>query len=72
MKRRTMLTVRGKSHEWCVHSDMSQGQIDAMIEDGVDLGIVYNAIPAWVAECGLARPWCFFEDLFNFRNPFHK
>jgi hypothetical protein len=35
MKRRTMLTVRGKSHEWCVHSDMSQGQIDAMIEDGV-------------------------------------
>lgn len=72
MKQQVMLTVRGKQHEWCVHCDMSKSQIDDMIADGVDLGVVYNSFPEWVAPAGLARPWCFIEDLFNFRNPFHK
>ncbi len=72
MKRRTTLTIRGECHEWCVNSDMSQGQIDAMRKDGVEVGIVYHSVPGWIVACGLMRPWCFFEDVFNFRNPMAK
>ena len=70
MKKRMSLTVRGKCHEWAVDSDMNQSQIDAMREDEVDLHEIVNSIPMWAVDLGLVRPWCFFQDIFNFRNPF--
>jgi len=70
MRRKASVTVRGKCHEWCVDSDMKQAQIDAMREDGVDVGVVYYSIPEWAVACGLTRPWFFVQDVFNFRNPF--
>ena len=63
------LSVRGKSSEWAVSGEMRQEQIDAMVEDGIEVGIVQNTIPMWVVECGLLRPWCFLQDLWNFKNP---
>lgn len=72
MKKRMNIDVRGKCHEWSVKCDMSQAQIDAMRDDGIELFEVVNSIPMWVVELGLVRPWCFFQDVFNFRNPFEN
>lgn len=34
-------------------------------------GELLNVIPAWWVDLGLpARWWCFWQDVFNFRNPF--
>lgn len=31
---------------------------------------IENTIPAWVVEIGMARLWCFLQDIFNLQNPF--
>lgn len=67
-----VLNMRGKQHEWGLTVPMKQGQIDAMREDGIEVGILENVVPAWIAEACLARPWCFFQDIWNFKNPFRK
>lgn len=70
MAKNVSLVVRGKQHEWAVDCVMKQNQIDAMREDGLDIDEPLYRIPLWVAELGFARPWCFCQDVFNFRNPF--
>ena len=70
MKQRVELVMRGKSSEWAVSCDMSRGQIDAMVADGIEIGIVHHSVPMWAVDVGLLRPWCFVQDVFNFRNPF--
>lgn len=69
---RASIDVRGKHSEWDVTWDAPQAQIDAMREDGIDVHIVYNSIPAWVVDLGYwpTRTWCFFQDVWNFKNPF--
>lgn len=68
---RVILHIRGKKNEWGVAADMNQSQIDAMREDGIEIGVLENSMPAWIADAGLARPWCFFQDIWNFKNPFN-
>jgi hypothetical protein len=67
---RASVDVRGKQLEWSVTWNASQEQIDAMRADGIDIWMPENSIPAWVVDIGLLRPWCFFQDIWNFKNPF--
>ena len=64
------VTVRGKRSEWVVDCVMRQGQIDAMREDGVSVDEIMYRVPAWAVSIGLTKPWCFAQDVYNFRNPF--
>lgn len=64
------IEIRGKKSAWGVCWQASKSQIDAMREDGIEVGIVENIVPAWVADMGMTRPWCFFQDLWHFKNPF--
>jgi hypothetical protein len=66
---RATIEVRGKRSSWDVAWQASKAQIDAMRADGIDVGIVANSIPEWVVDIGLARPWCFFQDIWNLKNP---
>lgn len=68
----TIIQVDGKEHEWSVHALMTQTQVDDMRADGVEVGVIENKIPFWVADAGLIGPWCFFQDLWNFKNPFRN
>lgn len=68
----TIIELRGKTGEWLVTSDMSRAQIDAMREDGIEVGIVENMAPEWIVDIGLLKPWCFVQDVWNLRNPFTK
>ncbi|HEU4342164.1 MAG TPA: hypothetical protein VFU31_11385 [Candidatus Binatia bacterium] len=66
------IEVRGKSSRWVVNWHAPQEQIDAMREDGIEVGIVQYIIPAWVVDLGYGptRVWCFFSDVWNLKNPF--
>jgi hypothetical protein len=66
------IEVRGKHHKWGVTWNAPQSQIDAMREDGIDVHIIENSIPYWVVSIGLLRPWCFVQDVWNFKNPFRQ
>ncbi len=68
------IEIRGKSSRWEVVWDAPQSQIDAMTEDGIEISTIENAFPEWVANLGLGpmRIWCFFQDVFNFKNPFKQ
>lgn len=63
------IEVAGRQKRWAVDWHASPGQIEAMRADGIDVGIVENIIPAWIARAGLTRPWCVLQDLWNFRSP---
>ena len=63
------IEVPGKHSMWRVAWQASQEQIDAMREDGIDVGVVENIIPEWVVDLGLLRFWCFWQDVWNFKNP---
>lgn len=57
------VTVRGRSKEWaCV---VSEEQAKAMEEDGFEVVLIENSIPAWVVDLGLAHIWIAAEDLWN-------
>ena len=66
---RATIEVQGKSGSWGVHWDASKAQIDAMREDGIDVGIIENSCPGWVVDNGLHYFWFFFQDIWNLRNP---
>jgi hypothetical protein len=71
---RATVEIRGKHSTWGVDWDASQKQIDAMRQDGIEVGIIMNSIPQWVVELGYGptRVWCFIQDIWNLKNPFWK
>lgn len=69
-KKLMMITVRGDSHRWCFQFYGDLEYLQEWIDDGLDIVMIENAIPDWVVSFGLARAWCFAQDVFNFRNPF--
>lgn len=62
-----MTGIRGKQSEWGITTPLSMSSIEAMRADGIEVGILENSIPFWVNESGLTRPWCFFQDIWNFK-----
>jgi len=72
MRKTATMIVRGRTSEWAISFDASQDQIEAMRADGIDVGILMHRVPAWAVELGLLRPWCFAQDVWNFRNPFRS
>ena len=70
MKQLYMVIVRGRQHEWGVPTYMDPRTVAGWRADGLDVHVVENVVPVWVVDLGLTRPWCFLQDLWNFRNPF--
>lgn len=65
-----ILIIHGRRHHWGITTPLPQATIDAMIEDGIEIDILENTVPFWINEAGLTRPWCFFQDIWNLKNPF--
>ncbi|WP_417423556.1 hypothetical protein [Hoeflea sp.] len=66
------IEIRGKSSRWGINWHASDTEIEAMRADGIDVGVIENVIPAWVADLGLTRPFIVVQDLWNFKLPFSK
>lgn len=71
MKRLHSVMVRGKRHEWGLPVYTTRKTAAAWRADGLEVNEVVNVIPAWIVDLGLARPWCFLQNIFNFRSPFN-
>jgi hypothetical protein len=69
-KEMLIVTVRGKKNSWTFPTYGDTKYLQEWREDGLEIFVLENTVPSWVAVLGMARPWCFFQDIFNFRNPF--
>lgn len=64
--------IRGKASHWGVNWQASEAQNEAMRADGIEVGVVENIIPGWVADMGLTRAFCALQDLWNLKWPFGR
>lgn len=71
-KKLLSLTVRGKEKRYGFEFYGDPKYLEEWRADGLDVDEVVNTIPTWVVRVGLAKPWCFLQDVFNFKNPFRK
>ena len=67
-----LLDIKGKSGStYSFEVEIDPQYIQEWKGEGINIvGRLENTIPMWVVDIGLTRPWCFFQSLFNFRNPF--
>ena len=71
-KKLLSIEVRGKHHNWSFNFYADPKYIEEWRADGLEIGEICNTIPTWVVDIGLVRPWCFMQDVFNFKNPWSK
>lgn len=72
MSRKLMaITVRGDAYEWSFLFYGDPAHMDDWLADGLDVALVANVIPAWLPSWAV-RPWCFVQDVFNFKNPWSE
>jgi hypothetical protein len=64
------LHVRGERRGWGFDVLADPRHVEDWRADGLEVNEVCNTGPMWVADYGLARVWCFLQDLFHFKNPF--
>jgi len=66
------LDVRGKQHEWGFHIYADPKHVEDWRADGLEVYEICNVVPVWIVDMGLLRVWCFFQDIFHFKNPFES
>ncbi len=69
-KKLLSVTVKGNDKTWSFNFYEDTKYIDEWRKDGLVIDEILNVIPVWVVNMGLTRPWCFMQDIFNFKNPF--
>ena len=69
---KVVVDVRGNNSEWGIPSNLSARAIADIREDGLNIIVPENKIPFLIVDAGLLRPWCFFQDILNLKNPFRK
>lgn len=68
-KKLISIIVKGKEKEWGFSFYGDPEDLQEWREDGLQVDLVENTIPDNL-PIGLTKLWCFFQDLFNFNNPF--
>lgn len=73
MKRMLCIDIRGKRKNWTFVFEGDPKYIPEWEADGLHVEELINTVPEWWVDAGLSvRFYCFFQDIFNFRNPFEK
>lgn len=68
-KKLLSVSVRGRQHEWSFNFYGDPKHLGDWRRDGLDVFEIENTIPVWISDLGMTKVWCFFQDLFNFKNP---
>ena len=71
-KKLLSVTVKGKEHTWSFSFYEDPKLLDEWRADGLEVEEILNVVPVWAIDAGLLLPWCFFQDLLNFKNPFNR
>lgn len=66
------IVVKGNRRTWGFRFKGDPKHLPEWRADGLDVYIPENSIPMWVVRAGLIHPWCFLQDLFNFKNPWRS
>jgi len=69
-KKLLTVTIKGKHKTWCFDFYADPKYLEEWRADGLEIDVVINSGPIWVSELGLTEMWCFFQDIFHFKNPF--
>ena len=74
MKKLYTVNIDGREKHWALEVMAEPEHVEAWREDGLRVDEVCNTIPEWVASLGAPsiRCWCFFQDIFYWKNPFAK
>lgn len=48
-------------------TSLTEEQRDFYRACGYEVNEIINTVPAWVMDVGLITPWCFLQNVFNFR-----
>lgn len=67
-KKLLSIEVEGKHHQWSFQFYGDPRYIPEWGEDGLTVVEVVNIIPEWLPAWAV-RPWCFLQDVFNFKWP---
>ncbi len=70
INKKLAITIKGKHKTWSFNFWGDPKYLDEWRKDGIDVVQIHNTIPVWVVDIGMTRVWCFFQDLFSFKNPF--
>lgn len=70
--KRLSVDVRGREKRWSFEFMGDPKCIEEWRADGLEVFEIENTVPAWVVDFGLVKPWCFVQDLFNFKNPLKR
>jgi len=65
------ITVRDRNRTWSFEFYADPQYLAEWRADGLEIAEVCNVIPEWV-PAPLIKPWCYLQDLFNFKNPWSK
>ena len=61
---------RGKT--WLIDTYITRETAEFWREQGVDVRETLNTIPKWWVDAGFSvRLWCFWQDVFHFKNPWN-
>ena len=69
-KKLLSIRVKGNNKDWGFRFYGDPKYIKEWEADGLEVQRIINTYPEWAANAGLSKPWCFFQDLLNFKNPF--
>ncbi len=67
MKRLFQITIKGKTEEWAFDFEADEKYWQDWLDDGLNVKMVMNIIPSWVAELGLTKLWCVLQDILQVR-----
>ncbi len=65
MTRTYIIEHHGRTRIWALIVYRTEEAAADMRADGIELHEVTNTVPFWVAELGLARLWCFAQDIWD-------
>jgi hypothetical protein len=66
-KKLMSVEVKGKHSRWGFEFYGDPAYLEEWRADGLEVYEIVNTIPVWVVRWGLTLPWCFMQDLFNFK-----
>lgn len=62
--------MKGKTKTYSFDVIGDPKYLDEWRAEDIDINELINTIPKWVVDIGMTKPWCFVQDIINFKNPF--